>query len=70
DLIAKIQRSDTKRKGSRSPAAGKQIVSYLKKFADRESDNIYGKAAAFAAEKASDPKHSIASAGEYVQRAQ
>ena len=68
-LIEKIKRSELKRKSPRSPASIKSITAYLNKFAKREEDSIYGKAAAIAAEKIADPNHLVKSVSAYIRMA-
>ena len=41
---------------------------YLKRFAKKEKDSLYGKAALIAAEKIADLKHAVASASVYIGR--
>jgi len=69
-LIDKIKRLDSKNKGPRSAANIKSISSYLNGFAKREDDNIYGKAAAIAAEKVADADHVLEPASAYIRLAQ
>ena len=69
-LIDQIKRSEAKRKGPRSAASIKSFTAYLNRFASREDDNIYGKAASAAAEKIADPNHAVGSASSYIQMAQ
>jgi uncharacterized protein YnzC (UPF0291/DUF896 family) len=68
-LIEKIKRSEAKQKGPRNAATIKSLTASLNRFAKREDDNIYGKAAAIVAEKIADPEHRVKSASAYVRMA-
>ena len=69
-MIEKVKILESKRTGPRSAASIKSITAYLNRFAKREKDSIYGKAAALAAEKIADPNHVVDSAGSYIRLAQ
>ena len=68
-LIDKIKATESKRKGPRTAAGIKSIATYLNRFAKREDDSIYGKAAAIAAEKVGDPDHVVRPAAAYIRLA-
>ena len=69
-FIDGIKRSESKRKGPRSAAGIKSITAYLNRFAKREDDSIYGRAAGIAAKKIADPDHVVDSASSYIRLAQ
>ena len=69
-FIDGAKRSESKRKGPRSAAGIKSITAYLNRFAKREDDSIYGRAAAIAAKKIADPDHVVNSASSYIRLAQ
>jgi len=69
-FIDKVKHSESKRKGPRSEAGIKSITAYLNRFAKREEDSIYGRAAAIAAKKIADPDHVVNSASSYIRLAQ
>jgi hypothetical protein len=69
-FIEKVRRWESEHKGPRSEASIKSITAYLNGFAKREKDNIYGKAAAIAAEKIADSDHAVESASSYIRLAQ
>ncbi|MDE0740459.1 MAG: hypothetical protein OSB83_14760 [Planctomycetota bacterium] len=69
-FIDGVKRSESKRKGPRSAAGIKPITAYLNRFAKREKDSIYGRAATIAAKKIADPDHVVNSASSYIQLAQ
>jgi len=66
-LIEKIKRSEAKQKGPRNAATLKSLTASLNRFAKREDDNIYGKAAAIVAEKITDKDHKVLSASAYIR---
>ena len=68
-FIEKASRLEAKSKPPRSAKAIKSLTAYLSRFAEREDNNIYGKAAAIVAEKIADPEHRIKSASAYVRMA-
>ncbi len=68
-LIEKVKRAESKRKGARTEKGGKALAAYFSKFAKKEDDNIYGKAAAIAAEKVVDPDHRILAVSSYLKLA-
>jgi|ETNmetMinimDraft_18_1059904.scaffolds.fasta_scaffold00334_5 hypothetical protein len=69
-FIDGVKRSESKRKGPRSATGIKSITAYLNRFAKRENDSIYGRAAAIAAKKIADPDHVVNSASAYIRLAQ
>lgn len=68
--IDKVIRVESKTKGPRSPAHIKAITGYLKRFAKREPDSVYGKAALVAADKITDPDHVVMGASGYIDLVQ
>ncbi len=66
-FIDKVIRAESKSKKPRSPGSIKSITAYLNRFAKREKDSLYGKAATLAAEKIADPDHVVDSASFYVR---
>ena len=69
-FIDGVKRSESKRKGPRSATGIKSITAYLNRFAKRENDSIYGRAATIAAKKIADPDHVVNSASAYIRLAQ
>ena len=69
-FIDEVKRLESKRKGPRSAAGIKSITAYLNRFAKREKDSIYGRAAAIAAKKIADPGHVVDSVSSYIRLAQ
>ena len=69
-FIYEVKRSESKRKGPRSAAGIKSITAYLNRFAKREDDSIYGRAAGIAAKKIADLDHVVDSASSYIRLAQ
>lgn len=68
-LIEKLRKVDSKRQEARSAGDTKSLQSVLERFASREEDNIYGRAAAIAAEKVADADHRIGTVASYLQEA-
>ena len=68
-FIDKIRHTESKREGPRSAAEIKSITTYLKRVAKREKDNIYGRAAAIAAERFAEPDHVASAASSYIRQA-
>jgi alpha-galactosidase len=69
DYIEKIRRLESTLKPPR-PAATLQVLgAELKRFAEREKESVYGKAAAVAAERLADPDRAVESPAAYIQAA-
>jgi hypothetical protein len=68
--IEKVMRVEARLKTPRPAKNIKAITGYLQRFAKRDKDGLYGKAALIAADKISDPKHVVMAPAAYVQMVQ